>query len=71
MAMEDINKIDNKFDVIVSSLAIHYVEDFCKLCSDVSSLLNEGGYFIFSQEHPIGTGTILTKECNDSEKIYI
>ena len=55
MAMEDISKIDRKFDLITSSLAIHYVKDFAKLVRDVNTLLNDGGVFIFSQEHPINT----------------
>ena len=50
LAMEDIDAINQKFDLIVSSLAVHYVEDFEKLLKDVYNLLNDGGYFIFSQE---------------------
>ena len=55
MAMEDISRLDGKFDLVVSSLAIHYVEDFDGLVKNVHSLLNEGGLFIFSQENPIVT----------------
>ena len=71
MAMEDISKLNIKFDLITSSLAVHYVEDFEKLLRDTSNLLNEGGYFIFSQEHPIGTGTILNEKCNGSDNVDI
>ena len=69
--MEDISTINDKFDLIISSLAIHYVEDFEKLLSDIYELLNDEGYFIFSQEHPIETGTILNKECNGKDNIDI
>lgn len=69
LAMEDISKLKEKFDLVVSSLAIHYVENFEKLLSDVYSLLNSGGYFIFSQEHPIETGTILNDKCNGKDNI--
>lgn len=55
MAMEDIKQLDEKFDVIVSSLAFHYVDDFSKVVAKVYDLLNEGGTFIFSQEHPLCT----------------
>jgi SAM-dependent methyltransferase len=51
--MENIDKIEEKFDLIISSLAIHYVKDYNKLIKDVYNLLNDGGTFIFSQEHPI------------------
>lgn len=71
MAMEDLSKLTGKYDVVVSSLAIHYVENFNKLCHDVYNILNDKGYFIFSQEHPIGTGVILNKECNLKDTIKI
>lgn len=69
LAAEDISEINEKFDLVVSSLVVHYVEDFEKLLNDVYSLLNENGYFIFSQEHPIGTGTVLNAKCNGKDTI--
>ena len=53
--MEDIGSIDEKFDVVISSLAFHYIEDFAGVVSAVYSLLDDGGVFLFSQEHPINT----------------
>ncbi|GKX28858.1 SAM-dependent methyltransferase [Vallitalea longa] len=53
--MNSINKIDGKFDIITSSLAIHYIQDFRSLTNSIYSLLNKDGYFIFSQEHPLTT----------------
>ena len=55
MPMEDIGSIDGTFDVVISSLAIHYVEDFSGVVKNVYRLLNEGGIFLFSQEHPLAT----------------
>ena len=55
IAMEDIESIDKKFDVIISSLAFHYIKDFDKLINDCYKLLNNDGYFVFSQEHPFTT----------------
>ena len=55
MAMEDIGGLDERFDAAVSSLAIHYVEDYAALVRQVYALLNPGGVFIFSQEHPLNT----------------
>lgn len=71
LAMEDISTIKDKFDVIVSSLAFHYVEDFDKLTADIHKLLKNEGMLIFSQEHPIGTGTILTESCHNDDFIEI
>lgn len=70
MAMEDISSINNKFDIVVSSLAFHYVKDFDKLLSDINNLLNDGGYLIFSQEHPIADSIILDDKV-DSNHIKI
>ena len=28
LAMEDLNEIDGEFDLVISSLALHYIEDF-------------------------------------------
>ena len=55
MAMEDIGSIDDTFDVVISSLALHYVEDFSGVAGNVYRLLNDGGIFLFSQEHPLAT----------------
>ena len=71
LAIEDISKINKKFDLIISSLAIHYVADLEKALKDIYNLLNTNGYFIFSQEHPIGTGTILSAECSGKDNIKI
>lgn len=58
MSMTDISKLNQKFDLVYSSLAFHYIEDFKKLCEDIYSLLNSGGYLLFSQEHPLITATV-------------
>jgi len=55
LPMENLSQISEKFDLVVSSLAIHYVKDFEKLVCDVFNLLNENGLFLFSQEHPLNT----------------
>ena len=55
LQMESLSQISEKFDLVVSSLAIHYVKDFEKLVSDVFNLLNKNGLFVFSQEHPLAT----------------
>lgn len=57
MSMTDISRITEGFDLIYSSLAVHYIEDFEALCKDMYALLNQGGYLLFSQEHPLVTAT--------------
>ena len=55
VAMEDIHYLPDSFDVVISSLALHYVEDFPLVCRKVYDCLTDGGYFVFSCEHPIFT----------------
>ncbi|MGE7924595.1 class I SAM-dependent methyltransferase [Viridibacillus arvi] len=54
-AIEDINFPPSSFDIVNSSLAVHYMEDFEELTSKISNVLCENGSFIFSMEHPIVT----------------
>ena len=74
MPMEDLGKLDGEFDLAVSSLAIHYVEDYKGVLNNVRRLLVPGGIFIFSQEHPINTchpgGDRWTKDEN-GRKLYL
>ena len=58
MSMTDIDKLGKKFDVIYSSLAFHYIENFEEFAKKMYGCLNEGGVLLFSQEHPISTATI-------------
>lgn len=55
MPIEDIDYDPNTFDVVISSLALHYVESFDDICEKVSSCLTSNGDFVFSVEHPIFT----------------
>lgn len=55
MSMNDLSTCEGKFDVVLSSLAVHYIENFDKLLTSIYGLLNDNGIFIFSQEHPLTT----------------
>lgn len=43
------------FDLVYSSLALHYIEDLSTLMSEVYRTLVPGGSLVFSVEHPIFT----------------
>jgi SAM-dependent methyltransferase len=45
------------FDVVVSQLAIHYIEDFGILAKNVFNTLKKGGNFVFSVQHPLLTSS--------------
>jgi SAM-dependent methyltransferase len=55
MPIEDIEFTNSQFDVVISSLAFHYIESFEIICKKVHAYLKPGGTFIFSVEHPIFT----------------
>ena len=55
MPMEDIEELDMEFDVVVSSLAFHYIEDYRELVRKIHNKMRPGGLFVFSQEHPLNT----------------
>lgn len=47
-------KFGNKsFDIVISSLAIHYVRNLKQLYSEAYRVLKRGGIFAFSTGHPI------------------
>ena len=53
--MSDLSCVQGRFDVVFSSLALHYIKDFDRFAASVNRILVEGGGFIFSQEHPLTT----------------
>lgn len=54
-AIEDIEFAENEFDLVISSLALHYVENFEEICGKVYRYLADGGSFVLSVEHPVFT----------------
>jgi len=66
LPMEEITSIDKLFDIVISSLAFHYIKDYKKLVKDIYNILNENGILIFSQEHPLATATILDQTIEDN-----
>lgn len=54
-AMEELDFPAESFDVVLSSLAFHYVQDFEPLVANISRWLKPQGDFVFSVEHPVFT----------------
>ena len=42
-----------KFDIVVASLAIHYLKDWDKVFEEVKKILKKGGIFVYSVGNPI------------------
>lgn len=55
MAMEDVDTIGRRFDLVTSSLVFDYAEDFAGLMRKIRGLMKEGAEFVFSMSHPIVT----------------
>jgi SAM-dependent methyltransferase len=53
MDMERMELPEATFDLVYSSLALHYVENFARLVTQVHHALKSEGHFVFSIEHPI------------------
>ncbi len=54
-ALEDVDYPAEKFDMILSSLTLHYVESFDTIVQHIYQWLTSGGSFVFSVEHPVFT----------------
>lgn len=55
LPIEEFNFTGSQFDVVISSLAFHYIESFESICKNIYDCLKSGGTFVFSVEHPIFT----------------
>lgn len=56
-SIEEADFPGQSFDVILSSLAFHYVEDFGAVAEKLSRWLIPGGYVVFTVEHPVFTAS--------------
>lgn len=55
LALEDISALDDRFDLVTSSLVFDYAENLDELMRNVYRLMNSGAYFVFSMSHPMAT----------------
>lgn len=54
-AIEELTFRSGQFNLVISSLAFHYIKDFDALCRNIYNWLQPGGKFVFSIEHPVFT----------------
>jgi SAM-dependent methyltransferase len=43
----------DEYDLVFSSMTVHYIADFNSFCDRVRQALKPGGRFVFSTEHPV------------------
>lgn len=58
MRMEDYAYPRDTYEVVLSRLALHYLQDIGSIFRSVHQTLKPGGRFIFSVEHPVITSTL-------------
>jgi 2-polyprenyl-3-methyl-5-hydroxy-6-metoxy-1,4-benzoquinol methylase len=51
--IEDLEFPPARFDLVLSSLALHYVADYAGVVRNVARWLRPGGHFIYTVHHPI------------------
>ncbi len=54
-AIEDVSFPPDSFDIVLSSLALHYVCSYEEVVQNVRRMLQPEGVFVFSVEHPVFT----------------
>jgi len=57
-AIEEVTFAPARFDLVVSVLALHYVDDYRGLVARIAQWLSPGGIFVYSTEHPIYTARL-------------
>ena len=58
MAIEEQAFAPGRFDLVVSVLALHYVDDYRGLIGRIATWLTPGGVLVYSTEHPIYTARL-------------
>ena len=53
--LDQVHLDDERYDLVYSSLALHYLDDLDRLFGVVSACLGDRGAFVFSVEHPVVT----------------
>lgn len=70
-ALEDFDFGKNRFDLIISSMTLHYIENLEALFLKLYEGLKTGGQFLFSMEHPICTAALKPWEELNGEKYWL
>ncbi|KIL43179.1 class I SAM-dependent methyltransferase [Jeotgalibacillus campisalis] len=60
-----------KYDIVTSRFAIHYVEELDGLFQNIHRSLKEGGRFVFSVQHPLTTASFTSKKSGDKRENWV
>jgi SAM-dependent methyltransferase len=65
--LETVDLPESTFDVVYSSLAFHYVVAFERLVGEIWRSLSQGGWLVFSAEHPLYTAPSRPRWVTDAD----
>lgn len=69
--LENFLPLDPNFDLVISSLVFHYIEDLAELFAKAYQSLKPGGRFIFSVEHPVITSCNRSLESSSLREAWL
>ena len=69
--MESYRYQENKFEIVTSRFAIHYVSDIHLLFQNIHKTLKNNGKFVFSVQHPLTTSSFASKQSGDKRGNWI
>jgi SAM-dependent methyltransferase len=69
--MESYSYPTEKFEIVTSRFAIHYVSDVHLLFQNVHKTLKDNGKFVFSVQHPLTTSSFISKQAGDKRENWI
>ncbi|MCA1054378.1 class I SAM-dependent methyltransferase [Rossellomorea aquimaris] len=69
--MESFPYPEERFDIVTSRFAIHYVADLLQLFKNVHRTMKNGGKFVFSVQHPLTTSSFDSKQSGDKRGNWI
>jgi ubiquinone/menaquinone biosynthesis C-methylase UbiE len=61
---------NNEYDIVASSLVMHYFQDLNSVFTEVSRVLVDNGYFVFSMHHPFNTSFDVEKD-KEGKKVIV
>lgn len=69
-SIEDFTYKAESFDLVLSTLALHYIKDIDPVISNVYKTLKSGGEFVFSIEHPATRASKKVSWIHEDDKKY-
>lgn len=70
-AMENYEFPEKEYDIIISRMALHYIEDLNALFQSISKAMKDDAKFIFSVQHPLTTASFKSKSGRERKGDWI